>query len=181
MLRVSCDPLGEGSRCKCSKFFVIAKPVRRLVVAISRNNVYFKIPTPVCATFRNDKERLLKTSANVGTPCCRTGFCVRRNKEPICDSQIRWIRASVLPIRRGGTVATVRETDNFLCPKTRPFIRTQKRLNLPQGVNSSVSNVDFFRLTQAAPAYSLCTAIHSERKSRVFMKFDLRFDNTDNP
>ena len=27
----------------------------------------------------------------------------------------------------GWTVAAVRKTDNFLCPKTRPFIRTQKR------------------------------------------------------
>ena len=51
----------------------------------------------------------------------------------------------------GWTVAAVRKTDNLLCPKTRPFIRTQKRPNLPQGVSSSVSNVDFFRLTLAAP------------------------------
>ena len=80
----------------------------------------------------------------------------------------------------GWTVAAVQKTDNLLCPKTRPFIRTQKRPSLPQGVNSSVSNVDFFRLTLAAPAYSLCTAIHIEIKSRAFMKFNLRFDNTDN-
>ena len=51
----------------------------------------------------------------------------------------------------GRTVAAVQKTDNLLCPKTRPFIRTQKRPSLPQGVNSSVSNVDFFRLTLAAP------------------------------
>ena len=43
----------------------------------------------------------------------------------------------------GGTVAAVQKTDNLLCPKTLPFIRTQKRPNLPQGVSSSVSNVDF--------------------------------------
>ena len=126
MLRVSCNPLGEGSRCKCFKFVVIAKPVRRLVVAISRNNVYFEIPTPVCALARNDKERLLKTSANVGTPCCRTGFCVRRNKEPICDSQIRWVRSSVLSIRRVDCCCSPKK-NNFLCPRTRPIIRTQKR------------------------------------------------------
>ena len=136
MLRVSCDPLGEGSRCKCSKFFVIAKPVRRLVVAISRNNVYFKIPTPVCATFRNDKERLLKTSANVGTPCCRTGFCVRRNKEPICDSQIRWIRASVLPIRRADCCCS-RMTNNFLCAYTHDHSLERKNARIsPQGAKS---------------------------------------------
>ena len=39
----------------------------------------------------------------------------------------------------------------------------------PNGQKASVSNVDFFRLTLAAPAYSLCTAIHNERKSRAFM------------
>ena len=69
----------------------------------------------------------------------------------------------------GWTVAAVRKTDNFLCLKTRPFIRTQKRPNLPQGVSASVSNVDFFRLTLAAPAYSMCTARNIERKSRAFM------------
>ena len=127
MLRVSCDPLGEGSRCKCFKFFVIAKPVRRLVVAISRNNVYFEIPTPVCALARNDKEHLLKTSANVGTPCCRTGFCVRRNKEPICDSQIIWIRASVLPIRRVDCCCSPKDRKLTMRIHARPCIRTQKR------------------------------------------------------
>ena len=75
----------------------------------------------------------------------------------------------------GGTVAAVRKTNNFLCPKTRPCIRTQKRPNLPQGVSSSVSNVDFFRLTLAAPAYSPCTAIHNERKSRAFHICNLVF------
>ena len=68
----------------------------------------------------------------------------------------------------GWSVAAVRKTNNFLCPKTRPFIRTQKRPNLPQGVSASVSNVDFFRLTLAAPAYSLCTAIHIEEKVGPF-------------
>ena len=81
----------------------------------------------------------------------------------------------------GWTVAAVQKTDNLLCPKTRPCIRTQKRPSLPQGVNSSVSNVDFFRLTLAAPAYSMCTAIHNEGKSRVFMKYNLRFNNAGNP
>ena len=81
----------------------------------------------------------------------------------------------------GWTVAAVRKTNNFLCPKTRPIIRTQKRPNLPQGVSSSVSNVDFFRLTLAAPAYSLCTAIHSERKSRAFLICNLVFGNFGNP
>ena len=80
----------------------------------------------------------------------------------------------------GWTVAAVRKTNNFLCPKTRPFIRTQKRPNLPQGVSSSVSNVDFFRLTLAAPAYSMCTAIHSERKSRAFLICNLVFGNFGN-
>ena len=82
---------------------------------------------------------------------------------------------------RGWTVAAVRKTDNFLCPKTRPFIRTQKRPNLPQGVSSSVSNVDFSRLTLAAPAYSLCTAIHSEGKSRAFLICNLVFGKSGSP
>ena len=81
----------------------------------------------------------------------------------------------------GWTVAAVRKTNNFLCPKTRPFIRTQKRPNLPQGVSSSVSNVDFSRLTLAAPAYSLRTAIHSERKSRVFLICSLVFGKSGSP
>ena len=80
----------------------------------------------------------------------------------------------------GRTVAAVQKTDNLLCPKTRPFIRTQKRLNLPQGVSSSVSNVDFFRLTLAAPAYSMGTAIHIERKSRAFMILFLVFGKSGN-
>ena len=80
----------------------------------------------------------------------------------------------------GGTVAAVRKTNNFLCLMTRPFIRTQKRPNLPQGVSSSVSNVDFFRLTLAAPAYSLCTAIHIEEKVGPLWNFNLGFDNTSN-
>ena len=51
----------------------------------------------------------------------------------------------------------------------------------PKGVNSSVSNVDFFRLTLAAPAYSLRTAIHSERKSRVFLICSLVFGKSSSP
>ena len=81
----------------------------------------------------------------------------------------------------GWTVAAVRKTDNFLCPRTRPIIRTQKRPNLPQGVSSSVSNVDFFRLTLAAPAYSMGTAKNIERKSRAFLICNLVFGNFGNP
>ena len=81
----------------------------------------------------------------------------------------------------GWAVAAVRKTNNFLCPKTRPCIRTQKRPNLPQGVSSSVSNVDFFRLTLAAPAYSMCTAMHSERKSRAFLICNLVFGKSGSP
>ena len=40
---------------------------------------------------------------------------------------------------------------------------------------------DFFRLMLAAPAYSLCTAIHSERKSRAFLICNLVFGNFGNP
>ena len=80
----------------------------------------------------------------------------------------------------GWTVAAVRKTNIFLCLMTRPFIRTQKRPSLPQGVNSSVSNVDFFRLTLAAPAYSMCTAIHIERKSRAFLICNLVFGKSGN-
>ena len=77
-------------------------------------------------TPRVSYDPLGEKSGSLGTPCCRTGFCVRRNKEPICDSQIRWIRASVLPIRRGDCCCSPK-TNNFLCPRTRPIIRTQKR------------------------------------------------------
>ena len=81
----------------------------------------------------------------------------------------------------GWTVAAVRKTNNFLCPKTRPFIRTQKRPHFAlRGKMQASLTFDFFRLTLAAPAYSMCTAIHIERKSRAFIKFDLRFDNTGN-
>ena len=63
----------------------------------------------------------------------------------------------------------------------RPCIRTQKRPNLPQGVSSSVSNVDFSRLTLAAPAYSTSTAIRIERKSQAFLICNLVFGNFGNP
>ena len=136
----------------------------------------------------------------------------------------------------GWTVAAVRKTNNFLCPRTRPFFKesliissavavgffvptlrfetleihkvclrvsnldlcqnlssstlaeiTSDSLNAktpvfcPKGQNTSVSNVDFFRLTLAAPACSMCTAIHIEIKSRAFMKYNLGFDNDGNP
>ena len=50
----------------------------------------------------------------------------------------------------------------------------------PNGQKASVSNVDFFRLTLAAPAYLLCTAIHSEGKSRAFLICNLVFGNFGN-
>ena len=131
-------------------------------------------------TPRVSYDPLGEKSGSLGTPCCRTGFCVRRNKEPICDSQIRWMQTSVLPIRSVDCCCSPKDRKLTVRIHARPCIRTQKRPNLPQGVSSSVSNVDFFRLTLAAPAYSMCTAIHSERKSQAFMKFDLRFDNTSN-
>ena len=108
-------------------------------------------------------------------------LCVCRSKESICDSQIRWIRASVLPKRRVDCCCSPKDQKLTVRMHARPFIRTQKRPNLPQGVSSSVSNVDFFRLTLAAPAYSVCTAIHIERKSRAFMKYNPGFDSTGNP
>ena len=51
----------------------------------------------------------------------------------------------------------------------------------PKGQNASVSNVDFFRLTLAAPAYSMCTAIRIERKSRAFLICNLVFGNFGSP
>ena len=129
--------------------------------------------------FRNDNK--LGNITYVGTPCCRTGFCVRRNKEPISDSQIRWIRASVLPIRRVDCCCSPIDRKLTVRIYARPCIRTQKRLNLPRGVNSSVSNVDFFRLTLAAPAYSMGTAIHIERKSRAFLICNLVFGKSGSP
>ena len=51
----------------------------------------------------------------------------------------------------------------------------------PKRQNASVSNVDFFRLTLAAPAYSLCTAIHREEKSRAFLICNLVFGKSDSP
>mgnify|MGYP003293665874 CR=1 FL=1 len=82
----------------------------------------------------------------------------------------------------GWTVAAVRRTDNLLCPKTRPFIRTQKRPHFAlTGKMQASLTFDFFRLTLAAPAYSLCTAIHSERKSRAFLICNLVFGKSGNP
>ena len=51
----------------------------------------------------------------------------------------------------------------------------------PKGQKASVSNVDFFRLTLAAPAYWLCTAIRNERKSRAFLICNLVFGKSGNP
>ena len=63
-----------------------------------------------------------------------------------------------------------------------PSIRTQKRLQfaLTDKLQASLT-LDFFRLTLAAPAYSMGTAIHIERKSYVFIKYNLGFDSTGNP
>ena len=118
-------------------------------------------------------------SGSLGTPCCRTGFCVRRNMEPICDSQIGCIRTSVVSVQRVDCCCSPK--DQKITVRVCPFIRTQKRPSLPQGVNSSVSNVDFFRLTLAAPAYSMGTAIHNERKSRAFLICNLVFGKSGNP
>ena len=174
-------------------------------------------------------------SGSLGTPCCRTGFCVRRNKEPICGSQIRWIRASVLPIRRGDCCCSPEDRKLTVRMHARPFFKesliissavaarsfvptlrfetleihkvclrisnldlcqnpssstlaeiTSDSLNAKtlafrsNGQKASVSNVDFFRLTLAAPAYSMSTAIHSERKSRAFMILFLVFGKSGN-
>lgn len=111
-----------------------------------------------------------KGSGNEGTPCCRTGFCVSRNKEPICDSQIRWIQTSVLPIRRVDCCCSPEDRKLAVRVNARPFVRTQKRPNSPsKGLVQASLTFDFFRLTLAAPAYPMHTAIHIERKSRVFM------------
>ena len=130
-LRVSCNPLGEGSMILLE--LLAAEPAFAFAGTRSRS-----------VTVR---------SGGYEPPFCQYG---------------------------GWTVAAVQKTDNLLCPKTRPFIRTQKRPSLPQGVNSSVSNVDFFRLTLAAPAYSMCTAIHIERKSRAFLICNLVFGKSGN-
>ena len=178
-------------------------------------------------TPRVSYDPLGERSGSVGTPCCRTGFCVRRNKEPICGSQIRWIRTSVLPIRRVDCCCSPKDQKlTVRCVHARPFFKesliissavavgsfvpilrfetleihkvclrisnldlcqnpssstlaeiTSDSLNAktpafrPNGQKASVSNVDFFRLTLAAPAYLMGTAIHIERKSRAFMKF----------
>ena len=123
-----------------------------------------------------------KKSGSLGTPCCRTGFCVRRNKEPICDSQIRWIRASVLPIRRVDCCCSPKDQKLTVRMHARPFIRTQKRpLFALTGKKQAFLMLTFFRLTLAAPAYSLCTAIHSERKSQAFQICNLVFGKSGNP
>ena len=113
------------------------------------------------------------------TPCCRTDFAFAGTRNQSVTVRSGGYEPPLCQCG-GWTVAAVRKTNNFLCPKTRPFIRTQKRPSLPQGVNSSVSNVDFFRLTLAAPAYSLCTAIHNERKSRAFLICNLVFGKSGN-
>ena len=130
---------------------------------------------------RVSSDHLGERSCSVGTPCRRTGFCIRRNKEPINRKQqsnclrlwtdllahlllikaLKYIKyfcvfitksdpkslvhsscqfnhCFLVTVRSGGyeppfcqyggwTVAAVRRTNNLLCPKTRPFIRTQKR------------------------------------------------------
>ena len=64
----------------------------------------------------------------------------------------------------------------------RPFVRTQKRLHFaPRGKMQASLTFDFFRLTLAAPAYSMCTAIHSERKSRAFLICNLVFGKSGSP
>ena len=71
-----------------------------LLVALNNGGGHKPLNSAVAKVLRVSYDPLGERSGSMGTPCCRTGFCVRRNKEPICDSQIRWIRASVLPIRR---------------------------------------------------------------------------------
>lgn len=49
-----------------------------------------------------------------------------QSKESISDSQIGWIRTSVLSIRRVDRCCGPK-ANNLLCQMTRPFVRTQKR------------------------------------------------------
>ena len=83
---------------------------------------------------------------------------------------------------RGWTVAAVRKTNNFLCLMTRPFIRTQKRPYFaPRGKMQASLTFNFFRLTLAAPAYSMGTAKNIERKSRAFLICNLVFGKSGSP
>ena len=64
----------------------------------------------------------------------------------------------------------------------RPCIRTQKRPHFaPRGKMQASLTIDFFRLTLAAPAYTICTAIRIERKSQAFLICNLVFGNFGNP
>ena len=74
------------------------------------------------------------------------------------------LRISNLDLCQNPSSSTLAEiTSDSLNAKTPAF--------RPNGQKASVSNVDFFRLTLAAPAYLMGTEIHIERKSRAFMKF----------
>ena len=67
------------------------------------------------------------------------------------------------------------------CVHARPFIRTQKRPHFaPRGKMQASLTFDFFRLTLAAPACPMCTAIHIEIKSRAFLICNLVFGKSGN-
>ena len=103
-----------------------------LLVALNNGGGHKPLNSAVTKVLRVSYDSLGERSGIVGTPCCRTGFA------------FAGARSRSVAVRSGGyeppfcqyggwTVAAVRKTNNILCPKTRPFIRTQKRPNLPRG------------------------------------------------
>ena len=162
-------------RCRVGRYLPVATP--RLGQRRRTQTAKFgcgDVPRVSCDT-------LGEGSGIVETPCYRTGFAFAGT------------RSRSVTVRSGGyeppfcqhggwTIAVIRKTDNLLCRMARPFIRTQKRPHFAlRGKMQASLTFDFFRLTLAAPAYSMCTAIHIEKKSQAFMKYNLGFDNTGNP
>ena len=82
----------------------------------------------------------------------------------------------------GWTVAAVRKTNNFLCLMTRPFIRTQKRpYCAPRGKTQAFLMLTFSDWRWLRQPIRCVQQHTTKEKSRVFMKYNLRFNNAGNP
>ena len=57
-----------------------------LLVALNNGGGHKPLNSAAAKALRVSCNPLGKGSEIAGTPCSRAGFCVRRNKEPICDS-----------------------------------------------------------------------------------------------
>ena len=81
----------------------------------------------------------------------------------------------------GGTVAAVRKTNNFLCPKTRPFIRTQKRPHFALTGKMQAFLMLTFSDWRWLRQPTQCVQQYTSKKSRAFLICNLVFGKSDSP